>query len=65
MGFFLCLFLENMKEERNEMMQYDEYEKKAIESIRAFHLPDDYIDQVIGRGEILTHYIQDILASEN
>ena len=47
------------------MMQYDEYEKKAIESIRAFHLPDDYIDQVIGRGEILTHYIQDILASEN
>ncbi len=46
------------------MMQYDEYEKKAIESIRAFHLPAEYIDQVISRGEILAHYIEAILATE-
>ena len=45
-------------------MQYDEYEKKAIESIQAFHLPDDYIDRMVRRGEILAHYIQGILGLE-
>ena len=46
------------------MMTYEEYRKGAIESLRSYNLPKDYVDEVINGDYIRASYLEDVRSAE-
>ncbi len=46
------------------MMNFEEYRKGAIESLRSYNLPKDYVDEVINGDYIRASYLEDVRSAE-